>query len=124
MLTTSSPRRMPARSGTARLQAIRDQASVVLDPPRPVVWNRRLVLDLVVETGEQYCGHCQESQQDGGKPGLKFSVHELGRLRGGAARHSSPLRYKQLHCHLPIPLTAAKSFMYIDFHNYRGDSEL
>ncbi len=92
-----------------RLQPIRHQVAVPLHPPGAIVGNRGLVLNFVVETGEQNCGYCEEGQQDGGKPSLKFAVHGLGRLHGGAARYSSPFRYKQLHCHPPIPFSACKS---------------
>ena len=115
------------------IQAIRHQMAVPLHPPRAIVGNRRLVLDFVVETGEQNGGHCQEKQQDGGKPSLKFAVHNFGPSSrftdwddgagGGVARRSSPIRHMQLHCHLPISPRAAKSLLNSDFHNYRDDLE-
>jgi hypothetical protein len=82
---------------------------IPLNPPRPIVRNRRLVLNFVVETSEQDCSYCEESQQDGGKPSLKFAVHRLGQLHGGAARDSLPIRDKQLHCHPSNFAQAAKS---------------
>jgi hypothetical protein len=33
------------------------------------------MLDLVVETSEQYRRYRKQRQQDGGKAGLKFAVH-------------------------------------------------
>jgi hypothetical protein len=72
---------------------------VALGPPGAIVGNRGLMLDLVVESGEKNRSYCEEGQQYGSKPSLKFAIHGLGQWRGGAARHSSPMRYKQLHCH-------------------------
>src|ERR1700733_14481374 len=99
---------------TRWIDAVRDQAAAVFDPPHAVIGNRRLTLFFEVETGKDHGRHCEQEQQDRDKASLAFPIHGLrywprahGGLRCGSAL---PLVLnEQVRCHPSPHLRVAKS---------------